>query len=69
MNIMDYKINKILGLLVLSLYIKVWKLKVYLKNICQIHPNTPIKYKYKYKYFILWFFKYKYKYKYRYLRI
>ena len=42
---------------------------MYLKNICQIHPNTPIKYKYKYKYFILWFFKYKYKYKYRYLRI
>ena len=33
---------------------------MYLKNICQIHPNTPIKYKYKYKYIILWFFKYKY---------
>ena len=49
-NIMDYKINKILCLLVLSLCIKVWKLIVYLKNICQIHPNTPIKYKYKYKY-------------------
>ena len=32
-------------------------------QICQIHPNTPIKYKH--KYLILWFFKYKY----RYLRI
>ena len=40
---------------------------MHLKNICQIHPNTPIKCKYKYKYFILWVFKYKYKY--RYLRI
>ena len=37
---------------------------MYLKNICQKHPDTPIKYnyKYKYKYNILWVFKYKYKY-------
>ena len=66
---MDYEIYKLFYLLLVSLCIKVLKWKVYLKNICQIHPNTPIKYKYKYKYFILGVFKYKYKYKYRYLRI
>ena len=62
---MDYEIYKLLYLLLVSLCTKVLKWKVYLKIICQIHPNTPIKYKY--KYFILRVFKYKYKY--RYLRI
>ena len=60
--------QNVIFIIIIILYLSV-KMKSVFENICQIHPNTPIKYKYKYKYSILWFFKYKYKYKYRYLRI